>query len=312
MTQGGNKGDKIRDLKRPYRKKALQTGYSQAGAGVQSTPPPFSSYSTDSHRATQVVRPGVDPATYKRPVRSTPAAGLEGVPIDQSNYPWHMVSKGDSSNLIQRQLTDFTVLDTYDAAGVLVTANSFDNNSYVDAVVVNVSDVLGDDTWRDSDADGVLDEVIARDDYTAARRPLIPPITGNVSAATISSQNRFPVGAGSSTAAVGGTVSHGSTGEMYVVSAFGHSEPSTTAGVYYELWVDGELFIQWNDFQWAPAAPKVDMWHFDVPIVVEKQIVFRVINRTGVAITTGSMDACFAGWTEVRDGYTDVSREKAV
>ena len=133
-----------------------------------------------------------------------------------------------------------------------------------------------------------------------------------MSAATLSSQNRFPVGAGSSTAAVGGTVSHGSTGELYVVNSFGHSEPSTTAGVYYELWVDGELFIQWNDFQWAPAAPKVDMWHFDVPIVVEKQIVFRVINRTGGAITTGSMDACFAGWTEVRDGYTDVSREKAV
>lgn len=307
-------GERIRDLKRPYRKKALQTGYSQKGASVRSQPPPISSYNQPNQtKATQVVRPGVDPATFRRPVRSTPQAGLSGVPLDYSNYPWHMVSKGNSANLIQRQKIDFTTLDTYNAAGTLVTANSFDNNAYVDAVVVNVADVLGDNSWRDSNADGVLDEVVARDDYTVARAPTIPPQSGNFSQVSEASDNRFPIGGGSSSSSVSGTLQAGSTGDLYVISAFGHSEPvdsSTTTGVYYELWVDGQLFIQWNDFQWAPSSPKRDMWEFDVPIIVEKQIVFRVINRTGAAITTGSMDACFTGWTEVKDGYNDVSRDK--
>ena len=307
-------GERIRDLKRPYRKKALQTGYSQKGASVRSQPPPISSYNQPNQtKATQVVRPGVDPATFRRPVRSTPQAGLSGVPLDYSNYPWHMVSKGNSANLIQRQKIDFTTLDTYDASGALVTANSFDNNAYVDAVVVNVADVLGDNSWRDSNADGVLDEVVARDDYTEARAPTIPPQSGNFSQVSEASDNRFPIGGGSSSSSVSGTLQAGSTGDLYVISAFGHSEPvdsSTTTGVYYELWVDGQLFIQWNDFQWAPSSPKRDMWEFDVPIIVEKQIVFRVINRTGAAITTGDMDACFTGWTEVKDGYNDVSRDK--
>ena len=308
-------GEKIRDLKRPYRKKAFQSGYSQKGNAVQSNPPPISSYSTVSTGATQVVRAGVDPQTLRRPVRATPQAGLEGIPIDFSNYPWHMVSKGNSANLIQRQRIDFTTLDTYNAAGVLVNANQLDNNAYVDMVVINVADVSGDDTWRDSNADGVLDEVVARSDYTVAAAPQIPPQTyTGMQATTPASTNPFPVGTGATTASVGGTVSVGSTGELYVVGSFGHSEPSTaslpTSGMYYELWVDGSLFLQWQDFQWAPTAPKRDMWDFDVPIIVEKQIVFRVINRTGAAITTGNMDACFAGWTETQDGYDDTSRAK--
>tara|TARA_B100000073_G_scaffold333515_1_gene325090 strand:+ start:228 stop:1172 length:945 start_codon:yes stop_codon:yes gene_type:complete len=308
-------GEKIRDIKRPYRKKAFQTGYSQKGNAVQSNPPPLSSYSTPTTAATQVVRPGVDPATFRRPVRATPQAGLEGIPIDYSNYPWHMVSKGNSANLIQRQRIDFTTLDTYNADGTLANANQFDNNAYVDMVVINVADVLGDNTWRDSNADGVLDEVVARADYTAASTPQIPPQTfTGLNSVTNAATNPFPVGSGSTAASVGGTVSVGSTGELYVVASFGHSEPSSlttpTSGMFYELWVDGALFLQWQDFQWAPTSPKRDMWDFDVPISVEKQIVFRVINRTGSAISTGVMDACFSGWTETQDGYDDTSRAK--
>ena len=308
-------GEKIRDLKRPYRKKAFQSGYSQKGNAVQSNPPPISSYSTVSTAATQVVRPGVDPQTFRRPVRATPQAGLEGIPIDYSNYPWHMVSKGNSANLIQRQRIDFTTLDTYNAAGVLQNANQLDDNAYVDMVVINVADVLGDNTWRDSNADGVLDEVVGRSDYTSAAAPQIPPQTYTGTAGVNgASTARFPIGSGSTQASVGGTISTGSTGELYVVSSFGHSEPSglatPTTGMYYELWVDGALFLQWQDFQWAPTSPKRDMWDFDVPVSVEKQIVFRVINRTGGAITTGNMDACFAGWTETQDGYDDTSRAK--
>ena len=46
-------GDNIRDLKRPYRKKALQTGYAQSGKAVQNHPVPYHSYATDTHQATQ-------------------------------------------------------------------------------------------------------------------------------------------------------------------------------------------------------------------------------------------------------------------
>ena len=57
-------GDKIRDIKRPYRKKSLQTGYAQSGKAVVNHPVPYHSYATDTHQATQVVRPGVDVTPY--------------------------------------------------------------------------------------------------------------------------------------------------------------------------------------------------------------------------------------------------------
>ncbi len=43
---------------------------------------------------------------------------------------------------------------------------------------------------------------------------------------------------------------------------------------------------------------------------VESQITFRVINRTGGTINTGTCEACFFGWSEQRDGYTDMATQK--
>ena len=305
-------GDNIRDLKRPYRKKALQTGYAQAGKAVVNHPVPYHSYATDTHQATQVVRPGVDAATYRRPVRPVADVGMAGVPLDYSNYPWHMVSKGNSSNLIQRQVVSWAGINTYNDDGSLAGAG-FLTNSYIDSVVINVADILGANTWRDSTADGVLNEVVARSTAggnPAPRAPQVPPTTQLQSAGGSASTPLFPVGQGSTTGSVSGTVTGGSTGELYVVSGFGHAEASTTlTGLTYQIWVDGVLFMEWVDFQWAPPAPKRDLC-FDVPIAVERQVVFRVINATGSTINTNSMDAVFAGWTEQQDGYTDVSRVK--
>lgn len=310
-------GDNIRDLKRPYRKKALQTGYAQSGKAVQNHPVPYHSYATDTHQATQVVRPGVDAATYRRPVRPVADVGLAGVPLDYSNYPWHMVSKGNSSNLIQRQLVDNTTVSTYNADGTLAGAG-FLTNSYIDAVVINVADVLGSNTWRDSTGDGVLNEVVARSIAglnPAPRAPQVPPTTQLQSAGGSASTPLFPVGGGSTTGSVSGTVTGGSTGELYLVSAFGHAEADNdpaniTSGITYQIWVDGVLFMEWINFQWAPPAPKRDLWDFDVPLAVERQIVFRIINASGTTINTGNIDAVFSGWTEQQDGYTDVSRAK--
>ena len=311
-------GDKIRDIKRPYRKKALQTGYAQAGKAVVNHPVPYHSYATDSHQATQVVRPGVDPATYRRPVRPMADTGLSGVPLDYSNYPWHMVSKGNSANVIQRQQVAWNTINTYNADGSLAGAG-FLTDSYIDAVVVNVTDVLGSNTWFDSTGDGVLNQVAARSITGAgnppASAPQIPPVTGLSTTPSSSGVPRFPVGSGSTGSSVTGTVSSGSNGELFVVSAFGHAEadndPSNiTSGITYQIWVDGVLFMQWDNFQWAPPAPKRDLWHYDVPLVVERQIVYRVINTSGTTINSNTMDAVFAGWSEMRDGYTDVSRVK--
>ena len=56
----GSYGEDIRDVKRPYRKKAFQTGYSQKGAAVSSTPLPPHTYSTATTQQTEAMRPGVD------------------------------------------------------------------------------------------------------------------------------------------------------------------------------------------------------------------------------------------------------------
>jgi hypothetical protein len=50
------------------------------------------------------------------------------------------------------------------------------------------------------------------------------------------------------------------------------------------------------------------MWDFDVPVFVEKQIVLRVINQTGVGVTTGTMEACFAGWSEQKMGFLETDK----
>ena len=306
-------GDNIRDIKRPYRKKALQTGYAQAGNAVTNHPVPFHSYATDTHQATQVVRPGVDPATYRRPVRPVASVGLAGVPLDYINYPWHMVSKGNSSNLIQRQQVSWAGISTYNADGTLAGAG-FLTDSYIDAVVINVADILGANTWRDSTADGVLNQVVARSTAglnPAPRAPQVPPTTQLQSSGGGANVPLFPIGGGSTGASVSGTVTGGSTGELYVVSGFGHAEAATNStGLTYQIWVDGVLFMEWVDFQWAPPAPKRDLWDYDVPVAVERQIVFRVLNATGGTINTNNMDAVFSGWTEQQDGYTDVSRVK--
>ena len=166
----------------------------------------------------------------------------------------------------------------------------------------------------DSTGDGVLNEVVARSTAganPAPQAPQIPPTTGNIAVSSSAGVPRFPVGGGSTGSAVSGTVSSGSSGELFVIGAFGHAEAATgSTGLTYQIWVDGVLFMEWKDFQWAPPAPKVDLWHFDVPLAVERQIVYRVINETGSTINTETMDAVFSGWSEQRDGYTDVSRVK--
>ena len=58
--------------------------------------------------------------------------------VNSENYPWHLVPKSNSANLIQRQIVSLSGL----------TAGFLDAGEFVDAVVINVNDarVLGTQT----------------------------------------------------------------------------------------------------------------------------------------------------------------------
>lgn len=270
--------DNIRDIKRPYRKKAFQTGYSVKGDGVQSPTLPYHTYSTETHKQTQSQRPAIDPATYKRPVRPT-IEYSEGYNLNPAVYPWNLVPKGDSANVIQRQVTSFA-------------ATTVADNEYFDILVVNVAPISGSNAST-----------------TPQSIPSIPPTqpqqTTSTTGASSASANPFPTTGGSTITPIAGTRNTGGFGEFYRIIGFGHSEATSTAGLTYEIWVDGSLMMQWSDFQWSPVSPQVDQWRFEQPITVESQIVFRIVNETGGDLTTGSCEGVFAGWTEQRMGYFD-------
>tara|TARA_B100001778_G_scaffold193466_1_gene159455 strand:- start:3271 stop:4011 length:741 start_codon:yes stop_codon:yes gene_type:complete len=90
---------------------------------------------------------------------------------------------------------------------------------------------------------------------------------------------------------------------FWVIKKFGHAELNTaTAGVTYQILVDGQITLSWDDFQMSPSAPYNQLWAFENPITVRSNIVFRVINGTGApydcSAAGNAIDATFVGWTE--------------
>ena len=286
MTQN----DKQRDVKRPYRKKAFQTGYSVITDTTDSTPRPLSSYSTTETQATVPVRPGIDPTTYQKMTRPA-VEGLEFThALDTARFNWNAVPKPDSSNLIGRQKFDLTDLNG---------GNGLDGGEYQDVLVINVSAIAGSQTPFGANS-GVPPQ-------PALTTAAISPTNNDTS----SGQNaRFPNQGGVSGTAVAGSVQAISADEVYRISTFGHTEMSGT-GCTYQIWVDGSLFMEWSDFQWSPIVPRINQWKYDQPITVTQQIVFRVVNTLAATnFKTDIVEACFAGWTEQFTGYTDVSYQQ--
>ena len=288
----GSYGENIRNIKRPYRKQAFQTGYSQKGDAVQSNPLPPHTYSTTSVQQTEAIRPGVDAHTFRRPVRPTVESIDGGTPIAFAFFPWHTVPKPESANLIQRQR-------------VALAGTPLADDTFIDAVVINVANATA----------------VAFPAGGAQPVPTLPSVTGvqtatqgapnSATQAKVVNANTNPTSiqaaGGTTFVANAATITPGSNAEIYRVASFGHTETIGAAvGVTYEIWVDGSLFMQWNDFEWSPITPKAYQWDFENPIVVERQIVYRVINRTGGTINTGFAEACFNGWVEQRYGYNDV------
>mgnify|MGYP003645059541 CR=1 FL=1 len=292
--------DKRRNLKRPYRKKALQTGMSQISSTVESHPLPEHSYSTSTHQQTEPFRKGIDARTYERDVRPAVESLEKANVIDSARYPWHLVPKADSGNVIAR--TKFSFADT-----------NIDDKFYMDLLVLNVADVGGSNISTPT--------ALPDGRYNRAPAPQSPgQNTGSPGTETPSGTNpRFPnTGDGRSVAGVAaGTVTVASPGEYYKISSFGHSNvgatnlsgataPAAATPVVYQIWVDGNMFMEWQNFQWSAVTPKQDQWHFDQPIGVARQIVFRVINQTGQNLDAGDCEVCFSGWSENVSSVTDI------
>ncbi len=323
----GDTNENIRNSKRAYRKKAFQTSYSLKGDAVNASPVPYSSYSTETSVATQPQRAGIDPGTFKRPVRpSIENLNLHPNNVDSKAYPWHLVPKSDSSNLIQRQNVNLTTILQPNGAA---TSNFLDSGQFVDLIVINANDdnILGTQTWSapaGSPAGTALQPC-------ASNLPSTTPPTLPTTASTAVGGGGFtPASTGIS---FGGTSAGGlATGvvtagnprntaagrknELYLIAKFGHTLPTLNgaATALYQIWVDGELSFSWNNFQWAAVTPPNQMWSFEIPLVCEKQIVFRVINvdgggGAGVDTLTGNVQAAFVGWSEQQNGFTDTNRQ---
>jgi len=291
--------DKRRDVKRAYRKKAFQSNMSQISSSAQATPLPEHSYSTQSHVQTTPVRAGLDPHTYRRDVRPAIESLDFARKLDYSRYPWNLVAKPDSANVIAREKIDFTTTNVTD-------------NQYYDVLVLNIADTTGSETPGPA---GV---------GTAAGDRGVVPTQDAVAAATATGAEAgagnpdFPSKSGFATVGVSGTVRQAGPGEIYRIQSFGHSDISNSniSGsnpidasnpIIYQIWVDGMLLMEWQNFQFAAVTPPVDQWQFLQPLTVTQQIVFRIINKTSDTLDTGEVEFCFVGWSEQLSGYEDVT-----
>jgi uncharacterized membrane protein len=328
----GDTNENIRNAKRAYRKKAFQTNYSLKGDAVDAAPVPYSSYSTETSVGTQPQRAGIDPGTYKRPVRpSMENLNLHPNNIDSKSYPWHLVPKSNSANLIQRQVVNLTTL--LQPGGVAPALGFLNAGQFVDLIVINANDdnILGTQTWAAPAAGAGLDTALQP---VASNLPSTTPPTLPATAGTGVGSTFFPA-AGSPVTSTGvqftgnspgglatgnlraGTVTATAAGrknEFYLIAKFGHTQPTAAgaATAAYQIWVDGELSFSWTNFQWAAVTPPNQMWQFEIPLVCEKQIVFRVINTgaaAGVDTLTGNVQASFVGWSEQQNGFTDTNRQ---
>lgn len=288
-----NPYERRRGFVNPYGKKALQTGASNKADNVEATPLPYSEQNRPGASIpSKPVREGLDPTIYNRETQSPVAVGNTETALFTSVYPWFLVPRPTSANVIQRQKLDFAT-------------TNLPNNGYLDALVLNISRAQGS---QFSATAGVLPPT----------PPVVPQNTLTSSGEAISgaqpytaSQSRFPTGSGGTVASVAGAslFTPASKGEFYKISGFGHAEvPTATAGITYQIWVDSRLMMEWNDFQWSPVTPKRDQWHFDVPLFVESQIVFRIINETGAGVVAGTLEACFSGWSEQKMGFIETDK----
>jgi len=90
----------------PYNKtqQALQTGYSQQGDSVEPTPVPYHDQNRPGHvENSNPVRRGLDPSIYDRQTQVPVSLGTQETMLFTSVFPFHLVPRPTSANVIQRQ-----------------------------------------------------------------------------------------------------------------------------------------------------------------------------------------------------------------
>jgi hypothetical protein len=304
MSNSTNPYTARRKATNPYNKtnQSLQTGYSQQGDNVEPTPQPYSELNRPGHtQASKVVREGLDPTMFDRKTQAPVSLGTQETALFTSVYPWFLVPRPTSANVIQRQRFDFDL-----ATG----GTNLANQQFVDVCVLNVTRAEGTNaSTPQTFAAGATPPPPTIPSNSLVNNPEMINPDFNQDASI--PNNPIPGGTGSTLAGTVGTFVPASIGEFYKIASFGHSEAVPTpaaTGINYQIWVDGVLLMEWADFQWSPVTPKRDMWNFDVPIFVEKQIVLRVINTSGNPVDTGIMEACFAGWSEQKMGFLETDK----
>ena len=327
----GDTNENIRNSKRAYRKKAFQTNYSLKGDGVNASPVPYSSYSTETSVATQPQRAGIDPGTFKRPVRpSIENLNLHPNNVDSKAYPWHLVPKSDSSNLIQRQVVNLNTL--LPPTGVAPALGFLRPGEFVDLLVINANDnnILGTQTWVAPVA-GIAQDTALQPVVSTLPLTTVPTLPTTASTAvgggaftpastgvSFGGTSAGGLATGVVTAGNARATAAGRKNELYLIAKFGHTQPTGAgdATATYQIWIDGELSFTWTNFQWAAVTPPNQMWQFEIPLVCEKQIVFRVFNSgtvtvapNNVNVLTGNVQASFVGWSEQQNGFTDTNRQ---
>ena len=114
-----------------YHKRSMQTGFSQKGDSVEPSPEPYSEQTRPFNLGeSKPVREGLDPTTYDRETQTPVSLGTQEKALFTSVYPWHLVPRYTSANVIQRQTFNFATTNLND-------------NFYVDVLVLNVSRASG-------------------------------------------------------------------------------------------------------------------------------------------------------------------------
>jgi len=109
-------------------------------------------------------------------------------------------------------------------------------------------------------------------------------------------------------------------GEFWRISKFGHAELNYGTGfggtITYQIVIDGQISLEWENFQLSPTTPNNQMFVFENPLVVKNSFVFRIINNgTGGNTnpynfaTNGAVDSMIVGWTEQYTASAETSHE---
>ena len=164
------------------------------------------------------VREGLDPSIYNRQTQAPVSLGTQETMLFTSVFPFHLVPRPTSANVIQRQKVNFADINLND-------------NTFLDICVLNVTRAEG--TTASSAAQPIAD----------LAPPQIPsnslvnnPEMINPNFNQDASVPNAPIpGTGSTIAGTVGTFVPASIGEFYKICSFGHSEVPSPRHRWYHL-----------------------------------------------------------------------------